>query len=180
MASFASVTTSRQFDRQMRGIPARNACALLLAAALQPLCSPSVHAAPLAVQAAEDGTDVVISMITTEELRSIMKAEGYETTFDKDGDVVWKIEGFKSHVFVAKDGKAIQFHSSFSDGNATLKKVNEWNRTKRFSRTYLDDDGDPHLELDLDMDGGVTVARLLDFLKTCRVSFDAWCRDVVE
>lgn len=177
MTPIATLTTPRQFDRQMPGIPARNACALLLAAVLLPSCLPSVHAIP---PPAEDGTDVVISTITTDELRSIMKAEGYETMFDKDGDVVWKIEGFKPHVFVAQDGKAIQFHSSFSDGNATLKKVNEWNRTKRFSRTYLDDDGDPHLELDLDMEGGVTVARLLDFLKTCRVSFDAWCRDVVE
>ena len=177
MASFASITTRPLFDRQIRGIQARHVCAVLLAAALLPSCLPPVHAGP---STAEDGSDVVISTITTEELRSIMKAEGYETIFDKDGDVVWKIEGFKSHVFVAKDGKAIQFHSSFSDGNATLKKVNEWNQSKRFSRTYLDDDGDPHLELDLDMDGGVTVARLLDFLKTCRVSFDAWCRDVVE
>ena len=130
--------------------------------------------------AAEEVNEIILATITAEELREMMRAEGYEATLDGEGNVRWKLEGFRSSIFVAKDQKAIQFHSSFSDGSATLKKVNEWNRTKRFSRAYLDDDGEPHLELDLELDGGVTQARIIDFFKTCRVSFDGWCREVVE
>jgi hypothetical protein len=141
------------------------------------LAASSTHARP---PAAEEETQAVISSITPEDLRDIMKAEGYEAVIDKNNVVIWKLEGFKSQLFVAEDSEAVQYHTSFRDGKATLKRVNEWNRTKRFSRTYLDDNGDPHLELDLDLEGGVTVDRLLDFLKTCRASFDAWCKEVVE
>jgi hypothetical protein len=39
---------------------------------------------------------------------------------------------------------------------------------------------DPHLELDLDICGGVTEDRIRDFLKTCKVSFTAWQDEVVN
>jgi hypothetical protein len=61
-----------------------------------------------------------------------------------------------------------------------LAKVNAWNKTKRFSRSYLDDDDHVCLELDLDLAGGVTPDRVRDFLKTCRSAFQLWCREVVE
>jgi hypothetical protein len=151
--------------------------AMTAACVLAVACMSVAHARP---KADEDATVTVISTLAPNELRDVMKAEGYEASLDKDGNVMWKVEGFKAHIFVSDDGQSIQFHSSFRDGTATLKKVNEWNRTRRYSRTYLDDDGDPHLELDLDMEGGVTLDRLIDFLKTCRVSFDAWCKEVVK
>lgn len=131
-------------------------------------------------QPARVAADDVLMEIGADDLVQIMRTEGYAVSFDEDGDVLWKLEGFKAFLFVAKDGEAIQFHSSFSDGSATLKRINEWNQTKRFSRSYLDDDGDPHLELDLELTGGVTRGRLVDFLKTCRVSFTMWCKEVVE
>lgn len=31
-------------------------------------------------------------------------------------------------------------------------KINEWNREKRFSKAYIDDEGDPFLELDVNLD----------------------------
>lgn len=124
--------------------------------------------------------DTVVESITLDTLAGLMTGEGYAVEPHELGFVQWKIEGLKCQVFVADDSEALQFHVSFGDGHATLQKVNEWNATKRFSRTYLDDEGDPHLELDLDLAGGVTEARIKDFLRTCRVSFAAWCREVVE
>ena len=41
-------------------------------------------------------------------------------------------------------------------------------------------DGDICLELDLDMAGGVTVARIKDFIKTCKVSLIAFEKEVVK
>lgn len=151
----------------MRCLHALTAAAALLAGSL------------IGADAAETTVDVITD-ITPADIKTLMESEGYSVTLDKKGVVTWKIEGFRTHLFTAEDGGSIQFHASFSDGNATLKKVNEWNRNKRFSRTYLDEDGDPHLELDLDLEGGVTIQRVLEFLKSSRWSFEAWCRDVVE
>jgi hypothetical protein len=124
--------------------------------------------------------DQIYKKITRAQMKAIMDSEGFSVTPDEDGDLVWKIEGFRSFMFVSKDEESLQFHASFRDEDATLAKVNEWNRAKRYSRTYLDAEGDPHLELDLDLAGGVTRARIVDFLKTCRVSFEAWRKEVVQ
>ncbi len=136
----------------------------------------SSYQARLAAAAADD----VVETISAEQLMTLMQREGYAVELHEAGFVLWKIDGYRSHLFIADDAEAIQFHISFGDGNATLKKVNEWNATKRFSRTYLDEDGDPHLELDLDLEGGVTEKRIADYLRTCKVSLSAWCSEVVE
>jgi hypothetical protein len=31
-------------------------------------------------------------------------------------------------------------------------KINEWNREKRFAKAYIDDEGDPFLEMDINLD----------------------------
>jgi hypothetical protein len=122
----------------------------------------------------------VVATISVENLAELMEGEGYAVEVNDDRFVQWKVDGYRCQVFVADDSQAVQFHVSFADGDATLKKVNLWNATKRFSRTYLDDDGDPHLELDLDLAGGVTKARILDYLRTCKVSLATWCDQVVN
>jgi len=121
-----------------------------------------------------------VDSMTVAQLAEFMAGEGYAVEVKEAGYLQWKLEGFRCQIFVGNDNKSIQFHSSFADGTATLKRVNEWNRTMRYSRSYLDDDGDPHLELDLDMCGGVTTDRIRDYLKTCRVSFEAWQLKVVK
>ena len=122
----------------------------------------------------------VVSTLNVDQIYKLMHDEGYAVEKSEDGFVKWKVEGLKTVMFVAKDSKSIQFYASFSDGNATLKKVNEWNKNKKYSRSYLNDDGEPCLELDLDLEGGVTEARILDFLATCRISLGGWYTDVVK
>lgn len=49
--------------------------------------------------------------------------------------------------------KTIQFFTGFTDAkDTTLAKINEWNRDRRFTRSYRDDEGDPVMEMDLDLD----------------------------
>jgi len=131
-----------------------------------------------ALQAQTSGR--LITKTTAAQIKAIMEKEGYAVTIDSDGDIVWKIDGLRTLMFIAKDQESLQFHAAFGDGSATLKKVNTWNKSKRYSRSYLDDEGDPHLELDLDLVGGVTEARVVDFLTTCRVSYLTWCKEVVK
>jgi hypothetical protein len=49
----------------------------------------------------------------------------------------------------------VQFHSGY-DFNTPLPldTINEWNRTERFGRAYLDKENDPILEMDVDLDDG--------------------------
>lgn len=144
------------------------------------ILTPAMTATSTPCSAADVEAEQAVDAITVDELIDLMTDEGYAVELHEAGFVQWKIEGYGCQVFVPDNSQSIQFHISFGDGNATLKKINVWNSTKRFSRTYLDDDGDPHLELDLDLAGGVTEARIKDYLRTCRVSLTTWCKEVVE
>lgn len=58
----------------------------------------------------------------------------------------------------------VQFHSGYKAKTPVdLTKLNEWNRTKRFGRAFLDKENDPILEMDLDLDdGGLSRALFID------------------
>ena len=58
----------------------------------------------------------------------------------------------------------VQFHSGY-DLNRTisLEAINEWNRSQRFGRAYLDRENDPILEMDVDLDdGGISPLLFID------------------
>ncbi|MFN3369272.1 MAG: YbjN domain-containing protein [Thermus sp.] len=46
-----------------------------------------------------------------------------------------------------------------------LEHLNAWNRDYRFSRAYLDREGDPWVEWELDLTGGVSWEALREFLR---------------
>ena len=52
-----------------------------------------------------------------------------------------------------KDCATVQFHSGYDlKTPVSLDKLNEWNRTKRFGRAFLDAENDPILQMDVDLD----------------------------
>ena len=81
---------------------------------------------------------------------------------DKVGDpmITSGIGGTTFQIFFynCTDHKAcatIQFHSGYDlKTQVSLEKINEWNRTKRFGRAFLDAENDPILEMDVDLDDG--------------------------
>jgi Rieske Fe-S protein len=60
--------------------------------------------------------------------------------------------------------RAIQFASGFDlESGTTHEVINDWNANNRFTRAYLDDEMDPFLELDVNLDlGGVAEENLRD------------------
>ncbi len=119
--------------------------------------------------------------IERRDLLKILSSEGYTATeAESERNVIWTLNGYKTLLLIAENMESIQFYVAFSDSKATLNKVNTWNKEKKYSRSYLDNDGDPVLELDLDLAGGVTRERIVDFLLTCRVSISAWKTAVVD
>lgn len=124
----------------------------------------------------------IIEKITTQELLSTMKDEGYTCQTDNDGDIMWKLDGYKAIVVIGKSGNNIMFRIGFNYSDKDkipLERINNWNRTKKYAVSFLDKDLDPVLECHLDMDGGITEERLVDFFKTCRHQFHAWEKEVL-
>lgn len=69
---------------------------------------------------------------------------------------------------------SIQFHWGIDVKGVPLSKINEWNRTKRFGKAYLDSKGELNVELDVNMKGGLSKANLddtFDFWKTVVTTF---------
>lgn len=50
----------------------------------------------------------------------------------------------------------INFYAGFLDLKVDAKKINEWNRDKRFGKAYLDKDGDAVVEWDVNLEHGVS------------------------
>ncbi len=60
-----------------------------------------------------------------------------------------------------KDCATVQFHSGYHlPTPVSLEAINDWNRTQRFGRAYLDKENDPILEMDVDLDDGGVVPLL--------------------
>ncbi|HYW52084.1 MAG TPA: YbjN domain-containing protein [Gemmatimonadaceae bacterium] len=92
--------------------------------------------------------------ITSAQLQSLLKEKGIDITSSDTGKVVTQLNGSKVVFFIS--GQTMQAYFGLSGTGATLTKVNEWNKKKRFGRAYIDADGDPCVELDYDLEGGVS------------------------
>jgi hypothetical protein len=118
----------------------------------------------------------VVSEVSTEQLRKLLESMGYEVEQPKEDMLQFAIEGHTALIVNKKTN--IQFYSYFKKQKKKmdLKKVNEWNATKRFSRAYLDQDGDAVIEWDVDLEGGTTAGALKESIRTYRVGVMAFVR----
>jgi hypothetical protein len=59
--------------------------------------------------------------------------------------------------------KSVEFYTGFTDLDLSLEQINDWNARMRWVRAYIDKEGDPVLEMDVDMDfGGISRALFWD------------------
>ena len=104
------------------------------------------------------------------QLVDIMRAQGFDNvSYDTDsyGDpiVESEIDGVTFHVeFYNCEGdmpdracRELRFFAGFDLANGmSLEQINQWNYTLRFGKAYVDSDSDPFLEMNLDVDGGLS------------------------
>ncbi|MDP2739752.1 MAG: YbjN domain-containing protein [Pseudorhodobacter sp.] len=108
-------------------------------------------------------------------IADLMRAMGYraELTADNQGDP--KINSatggsnFRIYFYgctANKDCRSIQFAAGFDlTAGTTLDVVNKWNAAKRYTKAYLDDEQDPLIEMDINLDfGGVSENNFRDSL----------------
>lgn len=89
---------------------------------------------------------------------------------------------FQIFFYNCTDHKAcatVQFNSGYKlTTPVDLDRLNEWNRTKRFGRSFLDKENDPVLQMDVDLDdGGMSRALFIDnveFWTSILGEFEKW------
>lgn len=114
----------------------------------------------------------VITSLTNAEIEAVInKYSGGDYTDLEDGDFSFELAGVK--VLLFHKGKNMQLYSGFKHA-ASVAKMNEWNKAMRFSRAYIDDEGDPVIESDLDLEGGATLGAVEEFINTFKMSVDAF------
>ena len=120
----------------------------------------------------------IYTSISGPELAEIVREMGFtpDLTADKSGDplIRFRIEGLTCAIWFygVKEGRAdsLQFSAGFAD-KVPQAKVNEWNSKKRFLKAHLDAEGDVIVNMDFDIDGGVTKAFFEEILKRWRGIF---------
>lgn len=135
----------------------------------------------LIVPAAAWGQDV-LTEVSPKRMNKILASMGLEvqetkTTSDGKTPVLkFELGGYRVVLFLAKDHTDAQLFVGFGGQEVTPEKMNEWNRSHRFTRAYRDSDGDPVLESDIDFTGGVTEANIKAWIKIFRNSTGQYAR----
>ncbi|NET57023.1 MAG: YbjN domain-containing protein [Symploca sp. SIO2E6] len=90
--------------------------------------------------------------------------ESLELGYQKldNGVYSFPIGQYKAIVFHSE--KDIQLYIEFTGIRVTLNEINEWNKNKRFSRAYINEEGNPVLAADLDLEAGVYPPRFRRFI----------------
>jgi hypothetical protein len=125
--------------------------------------------------------DTVITGLTADQIGNLFKAMGIEFKASKDdeGDdlFILTLSDIQAQLYTydkdekTKAYRSIQFHAVFDAGDKKyLDTVNAWNTGRRFSRAYVGSTGNPHLEADLDLAGGVTLPTVKRFVEQYRRS----------
>ena len=103
---------------------------------------------------------------------SALQAGGYKASLDKDstGDPRVQSAASGSKFVITFYGctnnrgcKSVTFYAGWTGTKATMSQMNDWNKGKRWSRAYIDKDGDPVMEFDVDLsNGGISQSLFLN------------------
>lgn len=129
---------------------------------------------------------IATAEITATDAHVVMKAMqdfGLVATMDKDAQGDPKISSrvsdtkYSVYFYGCEDNDncssiLIKAGYDLNTGLSALK-INEWNRKKRFAKAYIDDEGDPFLEMDINLDfDGVGNKNFEDTLDWWRLSVE--------
>lgn len=128
--------------------------------------------------------EILVKGNNPQQILKIIQNEGYTIEMDsqpgEDPVLMGKLDGSEYYVYFYGcdngDGcDSIQFSSGYNlNDGMTYQAANEWNMGKRFAKVYLDDEMDPWLEMDVNLDGGVTRENLEDTMDYWRLLMNAF------
>ena len=108
-----------------------------------------------------------------------------ETDSEGDPKIVGRIDGTRYGLFfygckANKDCDDIQLNAAWSGVEVTNEDLNNWNRKARYSKAYLDNEGDPVLEMTVNLDHGVSARNLEDSFNWWNRAVKAFKKDVLK
>lgn len=115
-----------------------------------------------------------------DELVDILKNDGYRAVEQTEDRVISiKIDGLNYYLFVYDDDD-LQLYFGVTGYVLDAEDMNNWNRNKRLSRAYLDDENDPILEADLLANAGYTEEQFLEWLEVFNFSAREFQQFLIE
>lgn len=114
------------------------------------------------------------------ELMQILTSDGYTAVSQiEDGMIRIKIDG-RSYILFNKPDGDLQLYYAITGVDISYVDVNEWNKTKRLSKAYLDNDNDPVLEADLLANGGISHKHVTEFFDIFLLSVSSFREFIIE
>lgn len=118
--------------------------------------------------------DALVAKFSDDDLIRIVKGTGYGVV-DKFKEGVIRIkEGDTTLVIFNKPDGDLQMYYSVGGLKVSCEDMNEWNRTHRLSRAYLDKEKDPTLETDLLSNAGITEKHVTETFSVFKMSVSAF------
>tara|TARA_B100001179_G_scaffold231731_1_gene222423 strand:- start:3197 stop:3679 length:483 start_codon:yes stop_codon:yes gene_type:complete len=110
-----------------------------------------------------------------DQIAEVLRDNGYQAKLEGEGNDRSIKTGMGGYTFVilpygcdedGADCKSVQFYSAFApEKSPTLEEMNSYASANRFGRIYLDYEGDPAIEMDIDLEaGGISEALFMDNL----------------
>jgi Putative bacterial sensory transduction regulator len=125
------------------------------------LAAPALAAEPAAA---------VVTSATPALIESQLTKQGLKFAPMKDGVYAVELGAGDLKFAVINKGTFLALHWGVAMKSFGLDKVNAWNATHYFSRLYLDDESDPALEAELDLEAGVAPDTVGRFIQRFRSS----------
>lgn len=122
-------------------------------------------AAPYAANAQD-----VLRNLSAEDVETLLEDDGYSAVeILSETSLSVRVNGDHYLLTIFDDGD-LQLYFALSGTDADVDDLNEWNRTKRLSRAYIDEEGDPVVESDILADQGITKAQFLNFVNVFKLT----------
>ena len=141
-------------------------------------------ACPACPTAKKGDLPAVIDVISNEDLGKLITSVGFQFRGHTQNAVKFIMPGPGGQriAAVVHNSKGnLRLYAAFIESEPPpLGLVNEWNRTKRYSRAHVDSDGDPVIESGLDIRGGVTPKTIQNFVKIFGISAGAFRAELVK
>ena len=128
-----------------------------------------------------DGTHYTYDDLNATQIESCLYDVSYSISYMRgiasDGTPYWRItdrySGIKMVLMVydedinnSTEFESLELGASFDMHSKTsIYDVNRWNQNKRYGKAYLDHDGDPVIDFDLDIKGGLTKKAVVEWIE---------------
>lgn len=131
--------------------------------------------AALALAAPVTNADKVVKEVTASELRALLKDKKIDFEEAKDNEdktmFVLTLEKYKVVLYQyggeGDKGTSLALSGTWElEDEADIDDVNGWNLAKRFTKVYKDDEGNLHMEADLDIEAGVTIGAIAKWIES--------------